>query len=121
MLNPKTGKPYNRFTRMVIEAAKVYGIRLTDTNLWCHAFNGEQGRTFKHLYGVDPWASIIPNAFKDKYGDGGTDLSEFPWDQMEWAPVDYQRPSPDWNLRPGQISPWWRADDPTNPMNTMPS
>lgn len=110
MHNPRTGKPFPEFTRVLIEAAKKYGLVFTDTNLWCHAFNAEQGRTFKHFYGVDPWVyrGIIHRQYISKYGEDGFSANEFPWWAVQWAPVDWGRPSPDFNLRPGQLAPWER-------------
>lgn len=112
MYNPKTGKPFPEFCRVVIEAAKKYGLVFTDTNLFAHAFNAEQGRTFKHFYGVDPWErnGIIHRQYINKYGEDGFQLGEFPWWAVQWAPVDWGRPSPDFNLRPGQLAPWERKD-----------
>lgn len=109
MHNPRTGSPYPEFVRVIIEAAKRYGLVATDTNLWCHSFNTEQGRTFKHLYGEDPWAAggIIERLYRDQYGGGGLSVNEFPWDLVEWAPVDWGRPVPDLNKRPGQLVPWF--------------
>ncbi|MFC0674690.1 hypothetical protein [Brachybacterium hainanense] len=108
--NPRTGKPYPRFLRMIIRAAKTYGLVATDTNLWCHAFNAEQGRVWKHVYGMDPWATggIIEQLYRDRYGNSEMAIHEFPWHMTEWAPIDWGRPSPDMNLRPGQIAPWFR-------------
>lgn len=102
-------EPYSEWCRVLIEAAKTYGLVATDINLWVHAFNAEQGRTWAHVYGEDPWATggAISKAYVDRYGQstyGG--LEEFRWDQTEWAPLDWGRPSPDWNLRPGQLIPW---------------
>ena len=108
MHNPRTGRPYNPFTRVVIEAAKTYGLVGTDTNLWVNAFNAEQGRTFQHRYGVDPWASgLIANTYRDEaYSSSSwTNLEDFPWDRTEWAPLDWGRPEIDYNLRPGQRYP----------------
>lgn len=109
MHNPRTKEPYPEFTRVIIEAAKKYGVVATDTNLWCHAFNAEQGRTFKHLYGEDPWTTngLLDRNYRDKFGKGGLSTDQFPWDMVEWAPVDWGRPSPDTNLRPGQLLPWF--------------
>lgn len=127
MHNPRTGKAYKPFTRVLIEAAKKYGLVMTDTNLWCNAFNAEQGRTWAHMYGSDPWASggVISKVYKDPAdpsgnGDAGTGCDDFPWDRTEWSLIDWGRPSPDWNLRPGQPVPWWSPADPDNPLNTMP-
>ena len=130
--NPRTGKAYAPFTRVLIEAAKKYGLVMTDTNLWCNAFNAEQGRTWEHLYGEDPWLpdnwaksgkGLISSVYSDPWdpsGIRGLGVNDFPWDRTEWSLIDWGRPSPDWNLRPGQPVPWWSADDPDNPLNTMP-
>lgn len=112
MYNPKTGKPYPLLCRILIEAAKKYGLVFTDTNLWCHAFNAEQGRTWAHFYGEDPWKyqGLVWRSLMDRYGVSGWSTDEFPWDQTEWAPVDWGRPSPDWNMRPGDVQPWIRKE-----------
>ena len=124
MHNPKTGKPYSYLVRLAIEAAKKYGIVGTDTNLWTNAFNAEQGRTWKHYYGMDPWSpynggeGVIPKlitAQDAKYEGGLGSWETFPWDQMEWAPIDWGRPSPDTNLRPGERKPWYAPGDATDP------
>lgn len=133
MYNPRTGKAYRPFTRVLIEAAKKYGIVLTDTNLWCNAINTEQGRTFAHLYGEDPWMpdawsktgkGLISGIYTDPVDPSGPSpgigAGDFPWDRTEWSLIDWGRPSPDWNLRPGQPVPWWSPSDPVNPLNTMP-
>ena len=127
MHNPRTGKAYKPFTRVLIEAAKKYGLVMTDTNLWCNAFNAEQGRTWARMYGSDPWASggVISKVYADPadpsgHGNAGTGCDDFPWDRTEWSLIDWGRPSPDWNLRPGQPVPWWSPADPDNPLNTMP-
>lgn len=109
MHNPETGRPYKPFTQLLIRAAKKYGLVATDTNLWCNAFNTEQGRTFKHLYGVDPWepGGIIAQRYIDPIsGKPSLEVDDFPWGKTEWASLDWGRPSPDWNLRPFQYEPW---------------
>lgn len=117
MYDPRTGRPYRPFTRVLIEAAKKYGLVGTDTNLWVNAFNAEQGRTFKHFYGIDPWASggLIAKNYEDPNDPGGTNINDFPWDQVEWATLDWGRPSPDFNLKPGQNLPWYSPGDPNAP------
>lgn len=111
LYNPRTGNPFMPFTQLIIQAAKDYGIVATDTNMWCHAFNCEQGRTFAHIYGEDPWKNggMIDSFYRDASGAGGLAIDDFPWDQTEWAPIDWGRPNPDWNLRPGQLEPWLGA------------
>ena len=121
--NPRTGSPYFPMTRLIIEAAKKYGVVGTDTNLFCNAFNAEQGRTWEHMYGEDPWKAggIIDRHLRDP-GDatngGGIRVDDFPWDLVEWAPIDWGRPSPDWNIRPGDRNPWWSSSDPRRPAGT---
>lgn len=109
--NPRTKEPFTPFTQLLIQAAKTYGLVPTDTNMWCHAFNCEQGRTFAHCFGEDPWKSggIIDKLYRDPWGNGGLNANDFPWDQTEWAPIDWGRPSPDMNLRPRSVLPWYRA------------
>lgn len=127
MYNPKTKYPYPYLVRLAIEAAKKYGIVGTDTNLWTNAFNAEQGRTFAHYYGMDPWSpynggegaihklarAVDSKLVPDTSILGGWET--FPWDQMEWAPIDWGRPSPDTNLRPGERKPWYAPSDATDP------
>lgn len=113
-VNHKTGMKNPKFVQMVIRAAQKYGIVATDTNLWCHAFNAEQGIAWKNAYGSDPWephTGLIANIYRDPL-TGSTDLGmdNFPWDQTEWAPIDWGRPSPDYNLRPHQANPWFRKE-----------
>lgn len=125
VFNAKTGKPWSYLMRLMIEAAKKYGVVATDTNLFINAFNAEHGRTWKHYYGMDPWSPYNGGegylqqfmARKDaKWAQGTDGVGAFPWDQVEWAPIDWGRPSPDTNLRPGERIPWYRADDPTDPL-----
>lgn len=107
--NPNTGKPYGLFTQVLIEAAKKYGLVATDTNLAVHAFNCEQGVTWKHMYGEDPWVKggLIERRYVNpETGKSEFHASDFPWDMVEWAEIDWGRPSPDLNLRPGQLVPW---------------
>lgn len=108
--NPRTGAPYPLFCQLVMKAAQQYGLVATDTNLFVHAFNTEQGTTFKHAYGVDPWTTggVIDEIYKGPVGDGGglQGIREFPWHLVEWAPMDWGRPNPDMNLHPGQLMPW---------------
>ena len=103
MYDPRTKLPYRPFTRVLIEAAKKYGLVPTDTNLWVNAFNAEQGRTWKHQYGTDPWAAggavrQVYDAPNDPSGYSGLDVSDFPWDRTEWADLNWGQPSPDWGV-----------------------
>lgn len=110
-VNHKTGLKNGRFLQMVIKAAQKYGIVVTDTNLRAHSFNAEQGISWRHAYGTDPWSpsGIISQLYKDT-DTGSPDLSVngFPWDKTEWAPIDWGRPSPDYVYRPDQFDPWFR-------------
>jgi hypothetical protein len=104
--NPSTGLPYNPLTRLLIEAAKTYGLCGTDTNAFVHAFNGESGNREKALYGVDPWAASGELAQILNPSDPSTAfvVSDFPWNLTQWAPFDWGRPNPDFRLRPGENS-----------------
>ncbi|WP_138416210.1 hypothetical protein [Sinomonas gamaensis] len=114
--NPRTGKPYNPLTQVIIEAVQRYGGFASDKNLWCHAFNGENGRTWKQLYGKDPWYRDATDGtgksdgiLVQQYGHPVTraiEVDDFPWHLTEWAPVDWGRPIPDFWLRPWQGTPW---------------
>lgn len=114
-MRPPDLTAYRPFTRVLIEAAKKYGLVGTDTNLWVNAFNAEQGRTFQHFYGVDPWTDfgagkgLLGSMYAKGYegGTSPTDVSGFPWDRTEWAVMDWGRPSPETNLRPGLYGPWF--------------
>lgn len=105
--NPRTGLSYNPLTQLLIRAAKTYGLVATDTNAWCHAFNAESGIQEKALFGRDPWQPGGELARLLRPDDPGRafDVSDFPWDQTEWAPVDWGRPRPDFSLRPGEYWP----------------
>lgn len=108
--NPLTTLPYNPLTQLIIKAAKRYGMFASDKNLFVHAFNGEHGGQWEHLYGQDPWDADgdLPKMYGGKVGAPSTsiDVSDFPWHLTEWAPVDWGRPSPDFWLRPGESQPW---------------
>lgn len=112
-VNHKTGKKNPKFVQMVIRAAQKYGIVATDTNLWVHAFNAEQGVAWKNAYGEDPWAygGLIQRMYMDEdTGEFDLGMGAFPWDKTEWAPIDWGRPSPDFNIRPGDLYPWFRKE-----------
>ena len=104
MYNPRTGLAYNPLTRLLIQAAKDYGLCGTDTNAWCHAFNGESGYREKALTGVDPWAGSgeLANVLNPLDPSQAFNVSDFPWDLTEWSTVDWGRPNPDFRLRPGE-------------------
>lgn len=113
MHNPKTGKPFNPLTRLLIRAAQRYGLVGTDTNAFVHAFNAEDGQTEKALYGVDPWSNegdirqLIAMQEKISPADA-LDVSDFPWDQTEWAPRDWGRPDTDFTPRSAFDNAWQR-------------
>lgn len=113
MHNPRTGKPYTPLTRMLIRAAQKYGLVGTDTNAWVHAFNVEDGNTEKAFFGEDPWvdpnglAAWIADIYKVNPADA-FDVSDFPWDQTEWAPVDWGRPDVDFIRRTSDANNWRR-------------
>lgn len=105
--NPRTGFPYNPLTKLLIKAAQEYGFVGTDTNAWCHSFNAESGARDKMLTGVDPWATNGELATHLHPASPSTafDVSDFPWDLTEWAPIDWGRPNPDFRLRPNESFP----------------
>lgn len=103
MYDPRTKLPYRPFTRVLIEAAKEYGLVPTDTNLWVNAFNAEQGRSWAHQYGTDPWATggAVQQVYataNDPSGYSGLDVRDFPWDRTEWADLNWGQPTPDWGI-----------------------
>ncbi|WP_052207371.1 hypothetical protein [Sinomonas humi] len=109
--NPITKAPYNPLTRLIIKAFKRYGGFASDKNLLVHAFNGEHGGQWKHLYGSDPWArgGILEKLYGGTWNSPrspGFNVNDFPWHLTEWAPVDWGRPNPDFWLRPGESQPW---------------
>ena len=114
--NPKTGLPYNPLTRLLIVAAKKYGIVGTDTNAFCHAFNFEDGQTEKVFTGVDPWDIKKTRILADRVSTVAVESSllnafsvrDFPWDRTEWAPRDWGRPDVDFTPREGGAA--WRRD-----------
>lgn len=108
--NPSTGQPYHALTKLIIRAAKTYGLVGTDTNAWCHSFNGESGNREKVLTGVDPWASELSAHLGYNTPDGGAtalDVNDFPWNLTQWAPVDWGRPDPDFFLRADEFRPYY--------------
>lgn len=114
MLNPRTGLPFNPLTRMLIRAAQRYGLVGTDTNAFVHAFNVEDGTTEAAFFGEDPWVSAdglaahIENEYRVPAA-GAFDVSDFPWDQTEWAPRDWGRPDVDF-IRGSAVANTWRRD-----------
>lgn len=104
-VNPFTGARLNRLERMMCDAFKRHGGTATDKNLAVFAFNAENSTTEVHLTGRDPWAE--GGEWANKYGT--LSVSAFPWEALEWAPVDWGRPSPDFQTRPGYTDPWVSA------------
>ena len=108
MNNPKTGRPFNPLTRLMIKACQEYGMVSTDTNAWCHAFNAEHGFLWEAILGEDPWkkGGYLSKILSPYDPEIAFNISDFPWDLTEWAPVDWGRPSPDFSIRPGGVYPW---------------
>lgn len=113
MFNPRTRLPYNPLTRMLIRAAQRYGLVGTDTNSWVHAFNVEDGQTEAAFFGQDPW--VDPEGLRKHISEEylcdpaiAFDISDFPWDQTEWAPRDWGRPDVDFISGTGDANAWRR-------------
>ena len=87
-----TGHADDQLTRMILTAMKEYGFILTDHNLFTNAFNLEAPSSYapyarqgKNVYKEDPqlaamFASFVPSGFTG---------SQFPWQQVQWMPVNY--------------------------------
>lgn len=87
-----TGHADDQLTRMILTAMKEYGFILTDHNLFTNAFNLEAASSYapyarqgKNVYKEDPqlaamFANFVPSGFT------GT---QFPWQQVQWMPVNY--------------------------------
>lgn len=87
-----TGHADDQLTRMILTAMKEYGFILTDHNLFTNAFNLEAPSSYapyarqgKNVYKEDPqlaamFANFVPSGFT------GT---QFPWQQVQWMPVNY--------------------------------
>ena len=113
MHNPRTGRPYNPLTRMLIVAAQKYGLVGTDTNAWCHSFNVEDGTMEQEFFGKDPWVDPeglqLHLALEHKvHPDVVFDVTDFPWDQTEWAPRDWGRPDVDFVVGALDTNTWRR-------------
>lgn len=110
--DPRTGRPYKPLTQLLIRAAQRYGLVATDTNAWCHAFKAwSSPETAQRYGGNDPWApgGLLAQHLLPSDPSQGLAVDDFPWHLTEWAPVDWGRPSPDFNLRPGEWRPWTRS------------
>lgn len=87
-----TGHADDQLTRMILTAMKEYGFILTDHNLFTNAFNLEAPSSYapyarqgKNVYKEDPqlaamFANFVPSGFTG---------SQFPWQQVQWMPVNY--------------------------------
>ena len=87
-----TGHAEDELSRMILTAMKEYGFILTDHNLFTNAFNLEAASSYapyarqgKNVYKEDPklaamFANFVPSGFT------GT---QFPWQQVQWMPVNY--------------------------------
>ena len=87
-----TGHADDQLTRMILTAMKEYGFILTDHNLFTNAFNLEAASSYapyarqgKNVYKEDPqlaamFASFVPSGFTG---------NQFPWQQVQWMPVNY--------------------------------
>ena len=87
-----TGHADDQLTRMILTAMKEYGFILTDRNLFTNAFNLEAASSYapyarqgKNVYKEDPqlaamFANFVPSGFTG---------NQFPWQQVQWMPVNY--------------------------------
>lgn len=87
-----TGHADDQLTRMILTAMKEYGFILTDHNLFTNAFNLEAPSSYapyarqgKNVYKEDPqlaamFANFVPSGFTG---------NQFPWQQVQWMPVNY--------------------------------
>ena len=87
-----TGHAEDELSRMILTAMKEYGFILSDHNLFTNAFNLEAPSSYapyarqgKNVYKGDPklaamFANFVPSGFT------GT---QFPWQQVQWMPVNY--------------------------------
>lgn len=87
-----TGHADDQLTRMILTAMKEYGFIITDRNLFTNAFNLEAASSYapyarqgKNVYKEDPqlaamFANFVPSGFTG---------NQFPWQQVQWMPVNY--------------------------------
>lgn len=87
-----TGHADDQLSRMILTAMKEYGFILSDHNLFTNAFNLEAASSYapyarqgKNVYKEDPqlaamFASFVPSGFTG---------NQFPWQQVQWMPVNY--------------------------------
>lgn len=82
-------QPYNELLKMVCRAVQTYGATCFDKG-GAVAWTGESSAHEFSTTGVDPWQAIL--------ADAGGGLAEwqvfnaFPWEQTQWAPVDWGKP-----------------------------
>lgn len=87
-----TGHADDQLTRMILTAMKEYGFIIADRNLFTNAFNLEAASSYapyarqgKNVYKEDPqlaamFANFVPSGFTG---------NQFPWQQVQWMPVNY--------------------------------
>lgn len=87
-----TGHADDQLSRMILTAMKEYGFIITDRNLFTNAFNLEAASSYapyarqgKNVYKEDPqlaamFANFVPSGFTG---------NQFPWQQVQWMPVNY--------------------------------
>lgn len=87
-----TGHAEDELSRMILTAMKEYGFIIADRNLFTNAFNLEAvssyapyARQGKNVYKEDPqlaamFANFVPSGFTG---------NQFPWQQVQWMPVNY--------------------------------
>ena len=87
-----TGHADDQLSRMILTAMKEYGFIITDRNLFTNAFNLESASSYapyarqgKNVYKEDPqlaamFANFVPSGFTG---------NQFPWQQVQWMPVNY--------------------------------
>ena len=87
-----TGHAEDELSRMILTAMKEYGFIIADRNLFTNAFNLEAASSYapyarqgKNVYKEDPqlaamFANFVPSGFTG---------NQFPWQQVQWMPVNY--------------------------------
>lgn len=87
-----TGHAEDELSRMILTAMKEYGFIIADRNLFTNAFNLEAANSYapyarqgKNVYKEDPqlaamFANFVPSGFTG---------NQFPWQQVQWMPVNY--------------------------------
>ncbi len=77
--------PLKPLTRVIAKAVQKYGGYGADKNLWCYAFNAEHPINETAAGKPDPWTA--GGDLNVKYGS--TDVNDFPWKYVQWAPVNW--------------------------------